>query len=266
MLTNELLLHRRDIITFLCGVLLSLILIFSNNNSQIQNIRGWAMNGFGFFLYKVSALKDYYQLHEKNRRLSEQNAHLMLENSRLREEAHENERLKKLLNFKSGSQFELVVGKIIGQDQNGFINSVILDVGHIDGIQKNMAVVTARGLAGKIFSVSGNHSIAHLLLDRNFRVGAIVQRTRTPGIIRWFHTGGELVLTEVPKRTDVVIGDTVVTSGISRIFPGGLTIGAIKSISDEKLGMFMSIVVEPAVDFPRIEEVFVVKTHNLDLN
>jgi len=239
----------------------SLILIFSNNNPQVQNVRGWAVDGFGFFLNKVSAIKSYTKLYEKNRWLSHQNANLMLENSRLREKALENERLKNLLHFKSESQFDLVVGKIIGKDQNGFINSVVLDIGKTDGVSKNMAVVTAQGLAGKIYSVGNKSSIAHLMLDRNFRVGAIVQRTRTPGIIRWFHTGRELILGEVPKRSDVAVGDTIVTSGISRIFPGGLTIGKVKSISDEKLGMFMSIVVEPAVDFLRLEEVFVVKSH-----
>ncbi len=266
MLPNELLLHRRDFITFFCGVLVSVVLIFSNNNSQIQNVRAWTVEGFGFFLNKVTALRGYYQLREKNLWLNEQNANLMLENSRLREAAFENDRLKNLLNFKSRSKFDLVIGKIIGHSQDSFINSVILDVGKNEGVYKNMAVVTAQGLAGKIFSVSENKAIAYLLLDRNFRVGVIDQRTRIPGIIRWFKTGSELVLGEVPKRSDVKVGDKIVTSGISRIFPGGLTIGEIKSISDEKLGMFMNIVVEPAVDFSRLEEVFVVKSHNIDLN
>lgn len=266
MLPNELLLHRRESITFFCAVLVSLVLIFSNNNSQIQHVRAWTVEGFGFFLSKVATLKGYYQLHETNLWLNEQNAGLMLENSRLREAALENVRLKNLLDFKSKSQFDLVVGKIIGHSQDGFIHSVILDVGKEEGIHKNMAVVTALGLAGKIFSISENNSIAHLLLDRSFRVGAIVQRTRTPGIVRWFQTGGELVLGEVWKRSDVKVGDAIVTSGMSRIFPGGLTIGEIRSISDEKLGMFMNIVIEPAVDFLRLEEVFVVKSHNTDLN
>ena len=121
-----------------------------------------------------------------------------------------------------------------------------------------MAVVTAQGLAGKVLQVGNNHSTAELLLDRNFRVSALVQRSRVSGIVKWIE-GESVVLSQVPKRSDVKIEDQVITSGLSLIFPGGLKIGKVTSVEEEEKGMFMTITLKPAVDFTKLEEVFVIR-------
>jgi rod shape-determining protein MreC len=73
-----------------------------------------------------------------------------------------------------------------------------------------------------------------------------------------------VVLAEVQKRSDVVVGDTVVTSGLSFIFPGGLPIGKVVTCKESDQSMFMEIIVEPAVDFARLEEVFVIRSRPLN--
>lgn len=256
---GEWLIGRKEHLVLLAAFLCSLSLLFANENAQIRGIRAWTLDGFGFLLTKLSVLKSLNAIYEKNERLRLENAELMIENSRLYEALLENQRLRDLLGFKSQSKLNLVPAKVIGKENNGLINSIILDAGGVDDLQKDMAVVTAQGLVGKIFNVGTHQSISQLLLDRNFRVSAMIQRSRVMGIIRWSE-GNQVFLAEVPKRSDVRVGDVVVTSGFSTIFPGGLEIGHVTKTTEEAQNMFMNILVKPAVDFSKLEEVFVVRS------
>ncbi|MFQ5648770.1 MAG: rod shape-determining protein MreC [bacterium] len=257
---DEWFIRRKDVLTLLLAVVVSLSLIFSDDVDQMHTVRAWTLAGFGYLLDKVSVFERYQGLYEENHWLREQNAQLMLANSQLREVAHENQRLRALLEFKHKSQLQLVAAKVVGKDENGFIHSILLTAGFADSVSRNMAVVTAQGLAGKVYHVSQYDATAQLLLDRNFRVSAMVQRSRVTGLVKWSE-GSQVVLAEVPKRSDVVVGDTVVTSGLSRIFPGGLKIGTVVQVDEDKQGLFMRVVLDTAVDFSKLEEVFVVKKH-----
>lgn len=256
---NEWVTYRRDSFTLVAALLFSIGLILSNDGFQIQTIQAWTLDGFGFLLEKMSVLNHYNGLREENERLRQKSTELMLANSRLKEALGENIRLRELLGFKESSQLELIPAKVVGKADNGFIHSIILASGSADSIGKNMAVVTAQGLVGKVFSVSKQHSTTQILLDRNFRVSAMVQRSRVNGIIKW-HEGNLVEFAEVPKRSDVVAGDTLVTSGFSFIFPGGLPIGKVIECREVDQSMFMEIIVEPSVDFSRLEEVFVIRS------
>jgi rod shape-determining protein MreC len=224
----------------------------------MQAVSAWTLEGYGFILEKISVIKRMNAISHENDWLRQKNAELMLENSRLQEALQENQRLRQMLEFKSTSQLDLVPARVIGKGSSGFIHSIILAVGEADSIQKNMAVVTAQGLVGKIFNVSEDHATAQLLLDRNFRASAMIQRSRVSGIVKW-HAGNQVMLAEVPKRSDVQVGDVVITSGLSSIFPAGLEIGEVTDCRDDQQNMFMNILVHPAVDFAKLEEVFVIK-------
>ncbi len=260
---NEWVSYRRDLFTLLAAILFSLGLLWSNEGLQIQTIQRWTLSGFGFLLEKVSFLSEMNSLREENEWLRQKNTELMLANSRLKEALNENRRLRELLDFKETSQLDLIPAKVIGKASNSFVNSIILAAGSADSIEKNMAVVTAQGLVGKVFSVTENHATGQLLLDRNFRVSAMTQRSRVNGIVKW-REGNRVALAEVPKRSDVAAGDTVITSGQSFFFPGGLLIGKVVSLSESEQSMFMDILVEPAVDFTRLEEVFVIRSRPIN--
>lgn len=258
---HEWFVHRKDHLALFAASLFSIILIFSNNEQQLQVVRVWTLDGFGFIFEKWSDLRRFNQVYVENERLRKKNSELMLENSRSKEAMLENQRLRDLLAFKSESQLELVPAKVVGKQSNGFINSVILATGESDSVAKNMPIVTAQGLVGKIVTVAKSHSVSQLLLDRNFRVSAKVQRSRVTGIVRW-HEGNQVVLSQVPKRSDVKVGDRIISSGFSTIFPEGLSIGLVVECHEDVEGMFMHIVVEPSVDFSKLEEVFVIKNQS----
>lgn len=244
--------------TLLGAIILSLVLLFSNDSRQVNTIKTWALGGFGYLSEKVAFVYRLNRLYEENERLRQKSSRLMLENSRLKEADLENKRLRALLDFKTRSKLQLVAAKVIGHQQNALVNAIMISAGTADGLRKNMAVVTADGLLGKVFQTSRHYASVQLLLDRNFRVSAVVRRSRVNGIVKWTQ-GNRVVLAEVNKRSDVKVGDEVATSGFSAIFPEGLTVGRVVKVADNDRSLFMDVLVEPSVDFSRVEEVFVVQ-------
>jgi len=226
----------------------------------VHTIRGYLFGAFAYLLQSVNTASFSDAGERENQWLRHENARLMLENIRNKEARYENERLRSLLSFKGSSRLELLPARVVGRSSGKLRQNLVLDIGSHSGVSRNMAVVTSQGLVGKILSVGSSSSKAILLLDGTFRASALVQRSRVGGIVHC-ESGRNVILSEVPKRSDVQVGDAVVTSGLSTILPGGLEIGDVVSAEEEDRGMFMRVVVQPAVDFSRLEEVFVVRMY-----
>jgi rod shape-determining protein MreC len=92
------------------------------------------------------------------------------------------------------------------------------------------------------------------LFDPNSRVSAKIQRNREFGVIAW-DGGNQLKLLYITKTIKVHVGDVIVTSGMSQIFPENIKIGVVIDVSIESKGMFQDILVQPSVNFNRLEEV-----------
>jgi rod shape-determining protein MreC len=119
-----------------------------------------------------------------------------------------------------------------------------------------MAVATWGGAVGRVTAVGERHAKVRLLTDPSSGVGAVVQRSRVPGVVVGRGAKG-LVLDYVPRFSDVAHGDRVVTSGADGIFPRGLTIGRVSAIHDRPDGT-TSIEVEPELDYRAVEEALVI--------
>jgi rod shape-determining protein MreC len=113
-------------------------------------------------------------------------------------------------------------------------------------------------VVGRVILASGRASKVQLLIDRNAAAGAVIERSRAQGIVVGAGSG-LLQMQYVPGTADVVVGDTVVSSGIDTIYPKGFVIGTVENV-ERGGGTFHAITVRPAVDFTRIEEVLVVLT------
>lgn len=251
----------KEYLVLLGCIFISLILIFSNQNSQIEAIKIVALDFISLFQSRLDFGSRNASLAEQNSFLRTQNTILALENSRMRESVIENERLRKLIEFKAQSEFRILAAKVIGGKSLGFMNHISLDLGKQDSIKKNMPLILPEGLVGKIYHVEETRSLGQLLFDRNFRVSAKIDRSGVKGIIEW---GGNqhCILNQVPNRSNVKVGDRVVTSGDSEIFPAGISIGKVVSATDMQRELFMNIKVKPDIDFDRLEEVLVIVTEN----
>lgn len=247
----------RDYILHLVLILISLVLISSNQNRQIESFKMWMVGLLCSVQEQWDSFQSYLNLKQRNEQILKENTRLALENSAIYEIRLENERLRALIGFKNQSEYQLIAANVIVKGTLGLISGIVLDVGTKDSVRKNMPLVVANGLVGKVYQVGKNQSIGHILLDQNFRVSAKIQRSRVETIVSW--NGGDFCwLKEVPKRSDVKQGDRVITSGYGEIFPPGIFIGQVTEIKESPRGMFMDIKMKPAVDFDRLEEVLVI--------
>ena len=198
---------------------------------------------------------------EENERLRFEIQRLRAENNLYLEAAQEVRRLRQMLSFSDTFGGELRAARVIGRgtSEQFRVIRLRLDVGE-NVVKKGMPVVTFEGLVGQITDVAGDYSDVLLTVDRKSQVPVVVQRSGAQGILRGT---GELDRyacdVEYLLRSDEVReGDQLFTSGAGGKFPEGLLAGRIVSVTRENLGLFQKVVVEPAVNFSRLKEVFVV--------
>jgi len=175
----------------------------------------------------------------------------------LREAKVENERLRKLLDFQQRSDFRLILCEIIGANPPHFPSELIIARSSLEDISKNCPVVSPEGLVGQVSSISKGTAIVKTILNPSIRISAIDQRSRVKGIV-YSKDGRTLIFAQVPKDEDVIAGDRIVTSGLGGIYPKGILIGKVVSALNPPETMFKRIIVEPAVEMDKLEEVFVV--------
>jgi rod shape-determining protein MreC len=201
---------------------------------------------------------DLWRARAQNAQLRERARALEQEIDRLTEIALENERLRRLLDFRGELEGELLTARVIGHDATGLARTLIIDRGERDGVTKGAAVLAPEGVVGQVFLAGPTSARVLLISDHNSGVDAIVQRSRARGIVQGTADGG-CGLKYVKRTEDVKVGDAVVTSGVDGIFPKGLPVGRITAIDKRGQGLFQSAEVEPRLDFDELEEVLVTR-------
>ena len=242
----------------LLGLLLSISigLIASTDRPQIRAIRSVTVGVLGSAQSVIGIIPNYFNLRSENRILREQNLTLSEEVNRLREARLENIRLRRLLGLRDTSGSRFIAARVIGKSMQLLRNTITVDVGERDGVRPLMPVVTERGLVGKVVATSGRYSVAQILLHRDMRVSAKVQRSRADGIVAW-EGGSTLIIRNIAKTLDVQPGDLVITSEYSSLYPSGIRIGTVTLARQVPGSLFQTVELQPAVDFATLEEVFI---------
>lgn len=179
----------------------------------------------------------------------------------LNEYKAENARLRRLLAFREETRdrYALVAADVIARDPGNWFGTITVDRGAADGVRPHMPVLLPDGLVGRVLRVSQHSADVLLLTDPRSGVGGTVQETRTPGVLRGIvNSYGQLRMTYLAKDAPVKKGHVVVTSGLGGTFPAGVPIGKIVAVRLEPTGVTKEALVEPLVDFGRLEEVFIV--------
>ena len=193
---------------------------------------------------------------EENEQLKRELGGLQVELQRERAQAERARQLERLLGFREGLSVETLAATVIGAGPDPRFRTLTLNRGTSDGIGPNMAVLAPTGLVGRIVTPTRHASKVQLLIDRNAAAGALVQRSRAQGLVMG---GNVLRMDYVAATADVKVGDTVVTSGIDGIYPGGFAIGQVEQVQNGN-GIYKVIRLRPSVDFNNLEEVLVVTT------
>lgn len=238
-------------------VLFSIILLTTNDNPQLKAIRSYTVATIGIIQNTLATVPNIFELQRENEVLRKLNVTLLDEVSRLREAKLENARLRELLGLKEKIKHKFVTADVIGKTLHLQRNTITLNVGRDDGVNVDMPVVSEQGIVGRVVAVSSNYSIAQLLLNKDFRSSVKIQRSRVDGILAW-DGSDRLMIKNVSKKQDVKVGDVVLTSEYSKIFPPDIRVGVVISVKENPVTLFKDIFLEPSVDFTRLEQVFVI--------
>ena len=238
-------------------IIFSLILLGSNDNVQLRAIRSYTVGFVGLFQDALSIIPNVFELKRENEILRQLNVNLSDEVNRLREARLENIRLRAMLVLKERVEFKLIAADIVGKSLNLLRNTITLNAGENEGLRPDMPIISETGLVGKLIATSGHYSIGQLMLNKDFRASAKIQRNRIDGIIAW--EGREVLqLKNVSKTQDVREGDIVTTSEYSNLFPPDIKIGFVSKVFEKPGSLFKEIDVTPSVGFPSLEQVFIV--------
>lgn len=170
--------------------------------------------------------------------------------------------LTKKLSYKEKEAFPSITARVVGKDPSYWFQTVIVDRGENDGVVKGMVARNEKGVVGQVIQVSPNYSKILLANAPSSAIDAMVQKNRVRGILKGAGKEG-YVLYYVLKKADVAVGDHIVTAGIGGVFPTGVPLGTVSAVRKKQRGMFQEIEVEPAVDFQRLETVFINLTEKL---
>ncbi|MBR2180015.1 MAG: rod shape-determining protein MreC [Selenomonadaceae bacterium] len=227
--------------------------------SPFQNAVSWIGDKF---IFVKTTISDIMNVHEQNKALQAEVEELKAKNLAANEFEAENQRLRALLAYKeSATQFDLIAARVIGREAATWSSTVVINRGSADGIANDMAVVTAMGLVGHISDTGINSSKVQLILDPRSSVGTLVQRpeSRVAGIVEGDINDPTMPrMVNIPKNSDVIVGDVIVTSGFGGIYPKGIVVGKIKEIQNEESGLLKYGVVETTVDFQKLEDVAII--------
>jgi len=200
---------------------------------------------------------DLVDVRDENDALRGRIAELEEANLQFREALVASDNLQRIASMRDEFEAPLLPSEIVGLDVSPWFRSVLIDRGGEHGVRSGQPVVTDQGVVGLVTATSKRAAKAMLLLDRQSAIDGIVQRSRARGIVRGRGTG-ELEFEFVVRGSDVQEGDVVITSGMGGVYPKGLRIGVVRSVSDAGGRLMQTASLVPSVDFGRIEQVFVV--------
>jgi rod shape-determining protein MreC len=212
----------------------------------------WVQNSTGNVWHNYFYLRG---VRAENRQLKAEIEQMRLEQVRLSEDAAQARRLQNLLAFKEQFISKTVAAQVIGTSGSDLSRVVYIDKGKNDGIDRDMAVITADGIVGKVLFVYPGLAQVLLISDQSSGVGAVLSKSRLQGVLRGT-ANGEVVLERVMKDEQVQPGETVLTSGGDQIFPKGLPVGTVTRVANGR-DLFLDVNIKPAANLSKLEEVLV---------
>lgn len=205
----------------------------------------------------VNLKNDYVALldvREENKKLQAQIDRYLNELGEYREGYSTYRHLQELLAMKEKLTFKPIAARVVGKEPSYWYQTIVVDRGRNDDILEGMIALAPGGVVGQVLHTAENYSKILLANAPSSAIDAMVQKSRTRGILKGAGEKG-YVLQYVLKTADVEVGDHIVTAGIGGIFPAGIPLGRISKIEKKQRGMFQEIEVEPSIDFQKLEYV-----------
>lgn len=230
---------------------------FNSANSFVAGVNGFSQN-----------TKEYFSLRETNSRLAQENTSL-----RKKVEQYNQAILQADTRGTADSavikRFDFVSAKVVNNSTDFKTNFITINRGSSDGIKAGMAVINGQGVVGKVKITSEHFSVVTSILNIDLMISATMKRAGYFGTVQWSieNDPDHVKLKFIPLHVKPMVGDTIITSGYSGVFPDGIMIGTIARINPGRETSFHDLDVKLSQDFRRLSFATVVKSnllHELD--
>lgn len=263
----------------LAALLLAQVALMSANARQPESeesvLRVWLLTAFapivnvtGSALSSAKGVVDSYvdvrHAREENISLRERVEQLTAEKNEALERAAELDLLRRELALPSRPLYHEIAANLISRDASLWFRRLTIDRGSLDGVKRDMPVATAGGIVGRVVSVGPKFAMIQVITDKHAGVGAMLQSSRAMGEIKGLDDD-RCELKNIKSSETVQIGESVVTTGLDRIYPKGLLIGTVERIEVDPNAPWHRIIVKPAAPVDRVEHVVVLIVEQKDL-
>ena len=243
-------------IIYLFLITIALTQIFSRNYYQNSVFNLYFSEIANSFINEKNNIVSYLNLNEENKRLVHENMYLLKESI--------NSNYLSLDSIKKNN-FELIPASIISNSIRFDKNFITLNVGDNDGVKIDDGIITKFGIIGIINKTSEKFSSGISLLNSEIKINAMIKKTNHFGSLFWDGLSHEKVkLIDIPRSANISKGDTIVSGGMSYIFPKNILIGVVEDYSIPESTNYYDIKVRLFEDFGAIRNVFVIKNDSFD--
>lgn len=196
-------------------------------------------------------------LQQENERLTAELRRLVMENHDLRERADEASRMERLMTFAPASGWEADGARVVGGRLGpaSALETLVVDRGRFKNLPLDTPVITERGVVGRVYREGLTVATVLLVHDPNSRISVISQTSRTQCVAFGQGPGQELDVRYVNLNAAITPGEVLVTSGFAGIYPKGLPLAVVTSVTREDLSLFLTVRARPLVDPSSLEEV-----------
>ena len=256
----QILIKNHVFFTFIILELVSLKIISDKHIMFQSNVTKKLIDVQSYTFLKEKQLKNYFSLRRQTEELLYDNLILSKENTFLREQ------LEKIKNNTTVSDLQLdsmyfLQAKVVKNIWNKKQNFIMINQGLKHGVQPNMGVVSKSKLVGITQLSSDNFSSIISIINTEVMISAKIKNSGQFGTLRWNGKNiNKMQLYDIPRHAELKIGDTIVTSGYSNIFPENIEIGTISKYDFEKNTNFLNIEIELFVDFTKIDFLYILKS------
>lgn len=249
---------------FLVLEVVSMVLLFRYNSYQ-GSVWFSSANAVTGKVYEWdSAVESYFSLSGVNSLLTQRNAFLeqqvrMLDDSIARLTRSQEAAVTRLSSMVPFQGCRLIPAKVVANMVNRYDNLITIDKGYSDGVKRDMGVVCGMGVVGIVYLVSEHYSIVIPALNSHSNISCTIQRRGYFGYLRWRGGSSQLAyLEDVPRHAHFKLGDNVVTSGYSSVFPPGVMVGKVLHVFNSADGLSYRVQVKLSTDFARLRDVCLV--------
>ena len=263
----------------LAALLLSQVVLMSTNarrpDSEQSVLRTWMVTAFApvvrvadsvFSSVKGTGASyiDVRHAREENLELRERVERLTAEWNKELERAAELDLLRRQLALPTHPEYSKLAANVISRDASLWFRRLTIDRGTLDGVKRDMPVATAGGIVGRVISVGPNFAMVQVITDKHAGVGAMLQSSRAMGEIRGLDND-RCELKNISTNEKVEVGESVVSTGLDRIYPKGLLIGVVERVEADPNAPWHKIIIQPSAPVDRVEHVLVLLVEPKDL-